>query len=90
MVEIYICMGSACFLKGSEEIVKIFSEEIAKNSLNAQIKLKGSFCLGPCNQGVVVKVKDQFFKHINPENARTIFYEQIIPYIKKIEGEENG
>ncbi|SHE37615.1 Thioredoxin-like [2Fe-2S] ferredoxin [Marinitoga hydrogenitolerans DSM 16785] len=90
MVEIFICMGSACYLKGSEDIVKIFKEEISKNSLDAEIRLKGSFCLGPCNQGVVVKVKDHYFKLLNPQNAKKIFESQILPYIKEIEGDLNA
>lgn len=90
MIEIYICMGSACYLKGSEEIVRIFKEEIFKRSLDVKIKLKGSFCLGPCNQGVVVRVNDEYFKRINPQNAKEVFQEQILPYIREIEGDKNG
>jgi NADH:ubiquinone oxidoreductase subunit E len=72
MVEIYICMGSACYLKGSKDIVDILGRLVKKYDLKEKVKLKGSFCLGPCNQGVVVKVEDKFFR------------EKIYPYILEI------
>jgi len=74
-------MGSACYLRGSKEIVEILKDEIAKNKLEAQIHLKGSFCLGPCNQGVVVKIENKFFKNLSPENTPAIFEHEILPFM---------
>lgn len=84
MVEIYICMGSACYLKGSKDIVDILGRLVRKYDLKEKVKLKGSFCLGPCNQGVVVKVEDRFFKKMNVENTVSIFREKIYPYILEL------
>jgi len=85
LIEIYVCMGSACYLKGSSDIVEILNHMIKKYELKAKVKLKGSFCLGPCNQGVVIKVGDKFFKKMNTENTVKIFKEEIYPYIVEIE-----
>ncbi|MGM0640063.1 MAG: (2Fe-2S) ferredoxin domain-containing protein [Thermotogota bacterium] len=85
MIEIYVCMGSACYLKGSRDIVDILNRMIKKYELKTRVKLKGSFCLGPCNQGVVIKVGDRYFKKMNTENTMKIFKEKIYPYILEIE-----
>ncbi|MDN5342048.1 (2Fe-2S) ferredoxin domain-containing protein [Oceanotoga sp. DSM 15011] len=82
MIDFYVCMGSACYLKGSNEIVEIINRQIEKHDLKAKVHLKGSFCLGPCNQGVVIKVGDKFFKKMSPENTIEKFENEIIPYIE--------
>lgn len=78
-------MGSACYLKGSSDIVEILKRMIKKYELNSKVKLKGSFCLGPCNQGVVIKVGEKYFKKMNSENTVKIFKEKISPYIFEME-----
>ncbi len=78
---IYVCMGSACHLKGAEKVVKIFMNRIKELNLEAKVDLKGSFCLGPCLEAVVVKVNGEFVKNVSPENAEKIFNEKILPMI---------
>ena len=56
---IQICVGSACHLKGSEEIVTLFREAVAEYHLDRDVTLAGSFCTGRCNRcGVTVTVDD--------------------------------
>ena len=57
---VQICVGSACHIKGSEKIVELFQNAIAKNGLENEITLAGSFCTGRCNrEGVTVIVDDE-------------------------------
>ncbi|HEW91128.1 MAG TPA: (2Fe-2S) ferredoxin domain-containing protein [Thermotogaceae bacterium] len=81
MKNIYVCMGSACHLKGAEEVAKIFMRKIEESDLKSKVTLKGSFCLGPCLEAVVVKVGDTFVKNVRPENAEEVFEEKIKPLI---------
>ena len=95
MINIYICMGSACYLKGSGKVVEIIKKEIEREDLEAKVHLKGSFCLGPCNRGVVVKVEEKVFCNFNPENAMARFHTEIMKYIEEYEakvvaGDSNG
>ncbi len=76
-----VCMGSACHLKGAEEIVNIFLDRINKKSLGDKIELKGSFCLGPCMEGVVIRFDDELIKNVSIENALEVFDEKILPNI---------
>ena len=41
---IQICVGSSCYLKGSQDIVELFQSAIAEHGLEGEITLAGSFC----------------------------------------------
>lgn len=75
MIKIEICVGSSCHLKGASQVVNAFQQEIRKNGLqsNAKLKLVGSFCQGHCMDGVMVKINEQVFYHVTPEKVNNIF-----------------
>lgn len=67
-MEVEICVGSSCHLKGSYEVVKEMENYIEKNDLSDEIRLRGSFCLGHCTEGVSVRMDGQVLS-LSPENA---------------------
>ena len=67
-MEVEICVGSSCHLKGSYEVVRVLENYIRHNDLSDKISLKGSFCLGNCTEGVSVKMDGKVFS-LSPENA---------------------
>ena len=67
-MEVEICVGSSCHLKGSYEVVKAMESFIESNKLSDDIKLKGSFCLGHCTEGVSVRMDGKLIS-LSPENA---------------------
>ena len=46
MVTIEICIGSSCFVKGSNEVVELLKNYIAEHHLEEKVQLKGAFCMG--------------------------------------------
>lgn len=78
MVEISICVGSSCHLKGSYHIIQIFQGLIKSNKLEDRIELKASFCLGRCTKGVSVKINEDFIDEITISNAAVKFEEYIL------------
>ena len=77
------CVGSSCHIKGSEELVDLFQDAIAKNGLEGEITLAGSFCTGRCNrEGVTVAVDDDVFTGVTPEKFEAFFEENILKRIK--------
>lgn len=78
MLQIFICVGSSCHLKGSYQIIKIFDELIKLNKLQDKVELKASFCLAHCTKGVSVKVGDEFINELTLSNAKDIFEKYII------------
>ena len=80
---IQICVGSSCHIKGSEKLVDLFQDAIAKNGLEGEITLAGSFCTGRCNrEGVTVAVDDDVFTGVTPEKFEAFFEENILKRIK--------
>ncbi|GAU77289.1 (2Fe-2S) ferredoxin domain-containing protein [Fusibacter sp. 3D3] len=55
-MEIKVCIGSACHLKGSYDVIKKFQACITKHQLEETIILKSSFCLGKCSDAVSVQI----------------------------------
>ncbi|MBR5318334.1 MAG: (2Fe-2S) ferredoxin domain-containing protein [Peptococcaceae bacterium] len=77
-MEITICIGSSCHLKGAREIVSKLEKIIEKCELSNQIHLKGAFCMGKCSvEGVSVKVEDELF-YLKPENVEQFFQDEIL------------
>ncbi|MCX7773255.1 MAG: NAD(P)H-dependent oxidoreductase subunit E [Clostridia bacterium] len=78
MIEVSICVGSSCHLKGSYQIIQIFQELIRQNKLEDRVELKASFCLDRCTQGVAVKIDDTFIDDLTISNASVKFEEYIL------------
>lgn len=76
MVNLSICVGSACHLKGSYEVIEKFKTCVENNDLNDSIVIKASFCLGQCTEAVSVKFKDNIYS-VTPETAESFFDEVI-------------
>ncbi len=75
---ITVCVGSACHLKGSHEIIKYFQEAIKEARLDNEIELKGTFCMDQCTDGANVLIDDQIFHIGSVDDARRIFETEII------------
>lgn len=72
-----ICIGSACHLKGSREIIKQLQELVAENHLEDKVDLNGAFCSGNCVNGVCVTV-DGALHSLSPENTKEFFETEIL------------
>lgn len=82
MIEISICVGSACHLKGSPYIIKSLEKLIYKYNVEKKVKLKGEFCMGDCTKAVCVKVEEKVYS-LNKENVERFFKEIILGRIEK-------
>lgn len=81
---IEICIGSSCHLKGSRELVDLFTNEIEKRNLKDKITLKGSFCKGKCNrEGVTIQVDDDIYTGITPDKFESFFENNVAKSIIK-------
>lgn len=81
---LFICMGSACHHLGVFEVLPQIQHQIAQYQLESKIELKGAFCLNSCEDGVVIKLRDQLFGKIKADNVEQKFREEILPYIEQI------
>ncbi len=94
MMNIKICVGSSCHLKGSYDVIEHFKEVVKKYNVEDLVDLQASFCLGYCAQGVTVQVdgfdqptvqkigKDTLFLHnVNKDNVEELFSKDIFPLL---------
>ena len=76
-MKVTICIGSACHLKGSREIIQTLQSLVSQNGLNGKVDLNGAFCSGNCVNGVCVTVDGTLFS-VQPENAEAFFEKEIL------------
>jgi len=82
MIELNICIGSSCHLKGAYNIVENIQQKIKENNLEKKINFKASFCMQQCsNQGVCITVNGQKHNMI-PNDTGAFFDDVIIPMTK--------
>ena len=44
-MKVTVCIGSSCHIKGSRQVVEQLQELIAKEGLQDQVELGGTFCM---------------------------------------------
>lgn len=60
-MEIEVCVGSSCYLKGSSQVIKKMQDYIEIMALDQALILKGSFCLGECTRGVNLRLGGEIY-----------------------------
>lgn len=84
MLIVQICIGSSCYIKGSEELVEMMEKAIAEHHLEDDVVLTGSFCTGRCNRiGVTIQVNDDVHVGITRDNFYEFFNKNILEPILK-------
>lgn len=78
--KICVCCGAGCISSGSEEVLKKLQDEIKTRGLDKEIEVVPSGCMGPCNQGPLVKhlPENTIYQHVNCENLDRIIQSQIV------------
>lgn len=66
---IQICIGSACHLKGSYDVINTFKTIIEEKELEESLELKSSFCLGKCSEAVSIKVDNGDILSMTPDKV---------------------
>lgn len=78
-MDIFVCVGSSCHLKGSKDIIDKLNKLISDESMNHKIVLKGSFCMGKCSEkGVSVKFNDEVYS-LEKDDVELFFKKKILP-----------
>ncbi len=73
-MNISVCIGSSCHLKGSYSVIEKLRELIAQHGLENRVELAASFCLGKCtSDGVSVKFGDEIVAGVKLETLEDLF-----------------
>jgi len=78
MIELSVCIGSSCHLKGSYNVIQTFLQLIEEYGLHDEIDLKSTFCMKRCEcTGVGLYLSGEAY-HISPESAKEFFTTTVI------------
>jgi NADH:ubiquinone oxidoreductase subunit E len=78
MITISVCVGSACHLKGSREVIEGLQRLIKENNVSDMVEIKGAFCVGRCMEAVSVTVNEEGLFSLNESNVDSFFNETIM------------
>ena len=81
-MQITVCLGDSCHLKGTRQVSETLQRLIWENGLQDEIDLSGTFCMGRCRTGVSVTV-DGAYHSLSPETTERFFQEQILPQLRQ-------
>lgn len=77
-MDIHVCIGSACHLKGSYDVIKEFQRVIKNNKLDDKITLKGAFCLNHCTKAVSTKIDDGEVQSMSVDKVEPLIKELVL------------
>ena len=74
MVNVEICIGSACYVKGSSQVVNDLNALIKEKGWEDKIAVKGSFCTKACQNhiGLGIRINGRQIEGVTAQNAREI------------------
>lgn len=75
-MEIKVCVGSACYVKGSHEVIEKISKLIEKYHMQEKLELKAAFCLGNCTQAVSVEFDGKIYG-VKKEEVESFFTNEV-------------
>lgn len=83
MTRISVCIGSACHLKGSYNIINSLQQLIEEHGLTDRAEVSGIFCLGRCMQAVSVRIDDGEAHSVSGATVREFFAQHVVPLTEK-------
>lgn len=84
MFTVVVCVGSSCYVRGSEKLAETFERLIRERGLDSRVELTGAFCMEQCSMGVSVRIGEQTFRCMDPGEAESFFDQQVMPYLTAV------
>ena len=76
-MNVQICVGSSCHLKGSKKVAQTFERLITENNLREKVNFHAAFCMGNCQNGISVSLDDKVYS-VTPETAEEFFRSEVM------------
>jgi NADH:ubiquinone oxidoreductase subunit E len=78
MVEVKVCVGSSCHIRGGAKTLKVIKSLIESNDLADRVQLSADLCLDGCLRAPNVIVDGDIYGGITPDKAESFFNEQVV------------
>ena len=84
MLSVKICIGSSCYVKGSQALIEKFQDKMKEYGCEKEIDFSGCFCAGKCNRtGVTIRIENEIYTGITTDNFNEFFTETVLPALKR-------
>jgi len=80
-MKISVCIGSACHLKGSYNVLNSLQQLVEEYKLTDKVEINASFCLGLCSQAVSVKIDDREVQSVSSAMVRDFFARNVLAVV---------
>ena len=77
-MNISVCVGSSCHLRGSYNIIEQMKSSLARYGLTDKVNLGAAFCLGKCTEGDSIRFDDEIVSGVSLENFDKVFKEHVL------------
>ena len=81
MIIINVCIGSACHIKGSYNVINSLQQLTEEYGLTDKVDTRAAFCLGHCTQAVSVRIGDGEVQSVSGATARDFLAKQVVPLV---------
>lgn len=69
-VPVSVCIGTACHLRGSQDLLKQILRHVEAEDLAERFDIKATFCMESCDRGPTVRVNGHVFTHATIEGVK--------------------
>lgn len=80
-VDIAVCVGTSCYLKGSYNILQRLLELVREHELEDQVNIGATFCLEKCSQGPNIRINDQVITGVDEKKIQEIFEKMVLAQV---------
>ena len=77
-LKVTVCVGTSCFVKGSQAILKRLLAEVENRGLDHAVDVRASFCFEACDRGPSVQIGGKRLEHCTAEQALATFEEALV------------
>ena len=79
MVNVEICIGSACYVKGSSQVINDLNELMKEKHWEDKIAVKGSFCMKACQNhlGLGIRINGNQLEQVTAQNAKEVLNREL-------------
>lgn len=97
-IEVCVCVGTNCYVRGSQDLLKDLVRYVTENKLadfvnidghEEMVDVKATFCFERCDKGPVARINNTVIERADFEKCKEVLNEQIHETFKLIQTEAN-
>lgn len=81
IIDVGVCIGTNCYVKGSWMLLEGLSAELRKRGLSERFRVKARFCTGQCGDGPNVVVDSKIISRVDPTSGGSFIDTHLMPLL---------